>query len=489
MIYKFKPFSFSLELLCAIFTLLIGIFFRLYKLDAQSMWADELFSVAVSTIVGNDDFEIKHPHLLEVSDGFWTWKLADQSPPLYEIILKAWLSIFEASDTTARLPSAIFGAFLLLYSFISLKDVLPNKIVLYYIAFLSLSFGLIQYSQEARPYALACLLSGMLTVELSRNLIRDIVILPYYVIVLMILLGYTHYFGLLVVVSHALIYTCIFIKQRSFAGITRLTLVGLFILPYLLLAKSSILFTKGMKTSASTFDELIFGNIHTIFKFAFPSSEGVVLMLMVACLIFVNLMSAPVNQHYKNIGIVNAISVFIFVTLATIILNKAYFIHERQFIFILPSVYLSLAILLGCVSWKAFPKICIILMVGHFFVTMDKVKTRKTQYREASRYISRNYRSNDVIVTSWRANRIHYLYYLQKFIDRNIENRLYSVNSAIDLYTFCSNSLLAKSTKVFVFFPQAHAAIFENMKTNCKNLELVSEKRFIGVGVNVFYTK
>ena len=82
--------------LAASSVLVLGAGWRLYGLNLQSAWADE-----ITTLVITD------PTL--TFGQFWQLVIADVHPPLYYLLLRFWSAAFGQSDVAARIPSAIFG--------------------------------------------------------------------------------------------------------------------------------------------------------------------------------------------------------------------------------------------------------------------------------------------------------------------------------------------------------------------------------------------
>ena len=79
--------------LAASSVLVLGAGWRLYGLNLQSAWADE-----ITTLVITD------PAL--TFGQFWQLVIADVHPPLYYLLLRFWSAAFGQSDVAARIPSA-----------------------------------------------------------------------------------------------------------------------------------------------------------------------------------------------------------------------------------------------------------------------------------------------------------------------------------------------------------------------------------------------
>src|SRR5215216_6315133 len=79
--------------------LLVALLLRVFQLDAESLWLDE----ATSVYRGNHDFV----QILGLS-------IPDRTPPLYLLLLHYWMQLFGDSAFSVRLPSVLFGLFLVL---------------------------------------------------------------------------------------------------------------------------------------------------------------------------------------------------------------------------------------------------------------------------------------------------------------------------------------------------------------------------------------
>ncbi len=135
----------ALALLTAlILALALGL--RVYRLDGQSLWYDEGNSVAlaqrdVATIVSS--------------------AAADIHPPLYYLLLHVWVRFVGVSDVGVRSLSALVGVLTVLVVFAIGRRWFGATAGLAAACLAAVSPFLIYYSQEARMYALAALLSAL----------------------------------------------------------------------------------------------------------------------------------------------------------------------------------------------------------------------------------------------------------------------------------------------------------------------------------------
>ena len=197
--------------LCAI--VLLGAGLRLYALDYQSLWTDEIFSLMTAD-----------PKL--TFGQFWDRVLADTHPPIYYLVLRLSLAIFGQSEIAARMPSAFFGVLTLCAAAILPGSSLSRSCRLAFPLFLAVSPGAVWYAREARSYALLLLLSTVITLAC----IRFVRCVPHEdrkargaIVMLTIastLASFTHYFGFLVVAAAFL--ACFLLTDRRRRAIVML---------------------------------------------------------------------------------------------------------------------------------------------------------------------------------------------------------------------------------------------------------------------------
>jgi mannosyltransferase len=172
----------SLILILAI--LLLGLFFRLYSLSAESIWVDEAYSLQFAN--------------LNLPQIFY---LQDTSPPLYYVILHWWIRVFGVSESSLRFPSVIFGVLSILMIYQLGKQLFDLEIGLICSLLLSFSVFHIEYSQEARTYSLSVLLtlSSMYFYIKALKTMNYIILTGY--LVVSVLLIYSHIYGLFIIIA------------------------------------------------------------------------------------------------------------------------------------------------------------------------------------------------------------------------------------------------------------------------------------------------
>jgi len=134
-------------LLVSILFILIGIFLRIYQLNFENYWLDEMIS-----------FWVAEPNL-SLEDTFARNNHIEQSPPLFDLFLKKYLEFFSYDPEIGRHVPLFFGVLSIPLLGILSYQVSKNNSFLLSIFLISINIYLIRYSQETRPYTLVFLLS------------------------------------------------------------------------------------------------------------------------------------------------------------------------------------------------------------------------------------------------------------------------------------------------------------------------------------------
>ena len=126
----------------------IGLILRLYNLNFENYWLDELIDFWVA------DPNISHNDLLlrrELID--------DQTPFLFQLLLKGYFELFGYNPEIGRQLPLIFGVLSIPFFGILSLQVSKNNSFLLSVLLISINIYLIKYSQETRVYSLVFLLS------------------------------------------------------------------------------------------------------------------------------------------------------------------------------------------------------------------------------------------------------------------------------------------------------------------------------------------
>ncbi|MEX2028063.1 MAG: glycosyltransferase family 39 protein [Candidatus Curtissbacteria bacterium] len=114
----------------------------------QSLWLDEGINVNVAVGVAFKDLVL-------------SYSMGDFHPPLYHVVLRAWILLFGSSEIAVRIPSVIFGAGTVFIVYKIAKNFYEEKTALIAATLLATSPLHIYYSQEARMYMMAAFFSTL----------------------------------------------------------------------------------------------------------------------------------------------------------------------------------------------------------------------------------------------------------------------------------------------------------------------------------------
>ncbi|MFN8188012.1 MAG: glycosyltransferase family 39 protein [Gaiellales bacterium] len=164
---------------------------RFANLGENSLWSDEAYSVIMAQ---RDPVEIVHKSAA-----------VDSHPPLYYLLLSAWIAIFGDSEYAVRSLSAVIGVLVVAVVYLLGRRIAGRRVGLVASLVAAISPFYLLYSQEARMYILAALLAGLsflaflhlLELRSRRNAVL-------YVLATVLLL-YTHVYGLFVLLAQLIV--------------------------------------------------------------------------------------------------------------------------------------------------------------------------------------------------------------------------------------------------------------------------------------------
>lgn len=379
-----------------ILVLLFGLFLRLINLN-QSLWWDEGITFTAVSKYNLWDLATKFP-------------LGDFHPPFYYILLMYWTKIFGYSEIALRLPSVIFGVFLIWIVYLIGKKLFTTQIGLIAGLFTATSPLLIYYSQEARMYMLDTVLVAMsmyffiLLLENFKNFFAKIGFL-----LANIMLIYSDYIIYLVFPVQLMILV-FFKREFVFRYLLFLSLVFIFLIPWIsifitqmengsrvrevLPVWSHVVGGATFKEFGLLFAKTIFGRISFDNKIIYLS----IALIGSACYAFL----VSLNFKYKN-----TYSNMLLVWLALpVILGLAISLYTPVFsyfrmIFILPALYLLTSRGIYLLPNKLrVPAVAMIIVasLGFIFIFNTTPRFQREDWRGAVRYVQNFNEGKAVIV-------------------------------------------------------------------------------------------
>jgi mannosyltransferase len=190
-----------LLLVALLLIIALGAALRIYKLDGDSLWLDEAYS-------------IKFSH--EAPAGIIEETAKDVHPPLYYFALHYWMLALGDSEKSVRLLSALFGILALVVVYNVASRMFDRSTALLAAGLLALSRFHLEFSQEARMYSLLCLLS-LLSIYYFLKLFdgkRSRYALAGY-IAASALMMYTHVYSFFIIAAENLYWLTLFFAQRD----------------------------------------------------------------------------------------------------------------------------------------------------------------------------------------------------------------------------------------------------------------------------------
>lgn len=201
---------------------IVAVVERVYGIDRQSLWSDELFAVTASY----------KPFL----EGMWSRMISDSHPPGYILFMYATLPLSGYSDFGIRFHALIFGIAWVPLVFMLARRWFSVPAALLAAALLASAYNAVYYSQEARAYTMfiafnlwnvICFLEILFSDQQQRQYRTGF-------IVSMVAMLYLHYAGFVFFCAQGLLVVVLLIMGHSQTNLKRW--VFLFAVPLLLYA-------------------------------------------------------------------------------------------------------------------------------------------------------------------------------------------------------------------------------------------------------------
>lgn len=373
---------------------------RLISLN-QSLWLDEGINVNVA-------------RGLTFKDLVTNYSLSDFHPPLYHVILKAWITFFGSSEISVRIPSVIFGVGTVLMVYLIAKKLYEKKTALIAATLMATAPLHIYYSQEARMYMLAAFLTTLSVYFFISILARDRFLNWLGFIVSTTLMLYSDYLPYLLLPAF-FIYIVVNRKRISMATIRTfipsLVLIFSLLSPWLLFLPKQL--SGGLSTAVASpaWAQVVGGGSFknlalTAVKFTvgrISYSDQLIYVLMFApagaYILFLFALSLfrlspkrSILYCWLFVPIVLGFAISFFVPI------YSYF----RLIFTLGAFYIIIASAINTVNWRPLVRILLLLTLALNLVSttiyLSNPKFQRENWRGAVDYISRNFTSRSIVL-------------------------------------------------------------------------------------------
>lgn len=397
--------------------ILLGTGLRLYGLDIQSLWNDELSGWSRSQ-VDNLDLVMK--------------RIPGDHPPGYQIFLYFWIHTVGDSECLLRLPFAVAGIFTIGAIYLLGKKLYSRKVGIMTASMTAVFWTPLYYSQEARANIMVLLFTILSTYWLLdigsalkyEKKIPGTAVVGY--VITAALLSYLHYFGLFFVLLQAGFMGLLFLFRRDAWPklILIYSLVLLLYLPWLFRGITALL-TVGPgwlppPTLAKIFDffEFLFNKSHKL--------TWLVFCLWGFCLVKgVWLLWRRPSRWKKQFSSADGLLLIWLVTPVIIVFVKSLIsapaFLDRSLIICLPAAYLLLARAITLLPYSRFTTpVVTVLVIGLFsyqlFWRADYyTKPIKEQFREAVAFVNAHEAEYpDSFIMSFTKDPIYLDYYFER---------------------------------------------------------------------------
>ncbi len=504
-----------------IFSLCAGTYFRVSQINRQGLWSDELFSVTSVELLKPSSstalFERKTVQTLSLSDSFLTFKAAEHTPPLFELLLAGSIKLFGDGETAIRLPSVLSSLILLFcipLLLIRKFGIAAAVCASAFIAFLPLNIDL---AHEARAYSLAICLSGLTTVRLAIVLYRarqadaNSIRIGWIDFWLHTLLAFVHHYGF--VLSYFLIIPRIifilisdsdskmqvlFVEAKKIIGIALLPLTWLIFNYHAVLQASG----GGFRFNNSSWGTMFMQGVDAVVPYG--TIGGSLSYMFLLLLSFLTIRQSRLSAGWKTVIQKLPSSLLVSAILLTISLTYLLLLslfdsisgnfHVRHFSLIIPVICIGISILLGYLvsSYRLTAILLPVVISAVIYHHSDQIKNlrvaiNKEQYREASSLIAQKYRKGDLILSTWRPNQGFYLFYLRKNIGKSVRKDMQSISFKEEITGSCNRIIkkLEKGHKVFLFYHYQHRNLIADLKSACPALDKSEIHKLFGVNVEL----
>jgi mannosyltransferase len=406
--------------------IVIALILRIYHLDYQSMWIDELWSYNAAN-PNNTFFEI---YEIVKADG--------PHPPLYYYLLKITFHLFGYSSVSLRLLSVIFGT-IGVYGIYLLGKISYNE-KLGFVAALLLAINPfhIEYSQEGRMYALLATATIFSFYFLIKFLKQQTTKHFIFYLIFSVMMIYTHLYGLFSLVAQYIIFFVFLISNnntkkiplliKTITGGILLTLTYIPVFDFLIKNKDR----KDNWIGAPEKDFLY----QTINSFFGENDLLTIVILLLIVFVLYHTFKSKINIHLDDLNKKNNLNIIIYICCVWLVITisipfyisiiKMPIIVNRYFINILPALILLLSIGIIYIKNKVFKNSILTILITAaliqlFIVNQYYNRIHKSQFREVSKYIliNKNQNNNTDFVSDLS---VYYDTYLKNELEKKISN-------------------------------------------------------------------
>ncbi|MFP9115057.1 glycosyltransferase family 39 protein [Flavobacterium sp. RHBU_3] len=441
--------------------IILASFLRFFRLDYQSLWMDEIFTLNITDPSLNTK---EFLNAIETTEGF---------PYLYYFFLRAFYTVAGYSAAVARIPSAIAGVLAIYVIYLLVKEIYNKQAGIIAALLLAINEFGIHYSQEARSYNLYLLATLFSFYRLSIFIKKpDFKTTMWYAISGILLLNLS-FFGAINFFSQYVVLVVIYMysanierKKISRYGLIAGVISVAFFLPnYRILKK--MFSVKSFWIGPPQQDSL--KNIFCEIFGGFELEYFVILLLIIYYFVFLFRKGQEILDKTKIIKDQDVFSAILlsswFVIFVLIMLIKSYIgpslLISRYFISIVPVFIIVVAISISNINIKflrngVLSVLTLLICVNIVIIKKYYTSKFKSQYREVSQFIEKNNKDHSTVYTS-----------LKGMFDFYLDNKELKTNLQETTLDNFIEAMAADSTKIKPFwYADAHVRPFNVSENN-----------------------
>ena len=418
----------------------ISILVRLYNLNFDDLWFDELVSlwIADPNISLNETIERN----IEVNMG----------PHLiFTLVLKYFFLIFGYNPDIGRLIPVIFGTLSVATIMYLAKLIDKSKSWLLIGFLISINYYSISYSQELRSYSLVFFLSSLNLIFFIKILEKNNFLynLLFYLITLMAVCN--HIFIFLILFSET-IFLLLFYRNEKFKFFTLFFNIVIIFLSYLIIMHDSLMAQLSMKEFWIDQIQLDFF-INYFFSRFFGSKIMGFIYLIILFYLLINKRKLIMNYSNKLILFLLILINSYFIPIIYGYINMPILI-DRYIIFVLISIFILISILILNLDNKRIRNIILMILVlstlANNYIEIFKRKNVKPEFKKSILFME-------------NSNSLNYMLADNSYLNNRFVENYIKLNSTRELKLKFYNNLHNKSLKniwVMCYLPIT--------KSNCK---------------------
>ncbi|QHT68847.1 hypothetical protein GXP67_20440 [Rhodocytophaga rosea] len=376
---------------------------RLFRLDYQSLWYDELHSI-IPTAPGNTVASIIE------------YCKKDQ-PPAFFLLLHGWFQVFPYNDYSGRLLSVILGIGGIIAIFFLGKEIKNSTVGIAASAITTFNWFHINYSQELRFYTLLFLLTVLSFWFFIRAYKQSTFLHFFLYSVCSVALIYTHYYAMVVLASQLIIFIglLIFFDKRGIKMIVLAILSGILICVAFIPWMPTVLADNNYSSFWIAMPKLYFPAVYLYVYLGKDPYYGIVVLVLGILLISyaIQLYKQTVTTSEEKTAKKSIFILFLWIILSYLIpflysVLALPMLHERYTIISLPALFIAFGwgwSLIENMNIRRFVPISIFLstIINLLFFNQHYSRIYKMQLRELSQEvinINRATHSNPLIYST-----------------------------------------------------------------------------------------